>query len=390
MPDLFEELTEEQTTAGLLDDNKITKFAYTDVAFNKNIIEWDGSYSYNASNNIPEDPELNPETQENGFTEKSGVQPRAFANHYFGRISYNINKMVQAAKQLLDSMCGDYAANISEYSENIKYRQGDVCFRVTTSGTDSYIDFYRCTANYTGNGPWPWNEMVSVWVRPEEYNTHYRPVIGLPMPWYDVIPDWAIRFDDGQSYTWEQVPALNFAEFRAIFASYESFGAYVDDTGFTVPDFSGRVAMFGGGSNGVISGYNGSNTEACVDQTHVHTASISTTSTSTSHSHPHNSYTSNSAGAHKHTIATPVQKYSAVWDNDHRMPADDIKKRDFSYNTQMSESHTHKPSSGSGGVSAHEHTLSVTGGYKTGAAAPSGGSMGNPDGYTGSWIVRFK
>lgn len=390
MPDLFEELTEEQTTAGLLDDNKVVNFAYAQSAFDENKVVWQGIYNYNYSNNIPDDPELAPDTQENGFGEKSGVQPRAFANHYFGRLSYNLNKMIQTVKQLVDSMCGDYASNISEYSENIRYKQGDVCFRVTTVGTDSYIDFYRCTSSYTGQPPWSWNSMKSSWVRPEEYSTHYRPVVGLPIMWYDAVPDWAIRCDDGKSYLWSDYPALNFAEFRAFLTDNEDFGASVSGTGFTVPNYTGRTAMFGGGSNSVLSGYDGAETEACIDQTHIHSVSFSATSTSTSQSHPHDSHTSSSNGSHTHTIATPIQKYSAMWDDDHRMPADDIGKDDFSLNTKMTTyNHTHSVTSGSGSVGAHTHTLSVSSG-NTGAASPAGGTMGNPDGYTGSWIVRFK
>lgn len=390
MPDLFEELTEEQTTAGLLDDNRVVNFAYTQGAFDRNEVTWQGTYNYNAPNNIPDSPELAPDTQENGFGAESGVQPRAFANHYFGRLSYNLNKMVQTVKQLLDSMCGDYAANISEYSEDIKYKQGDVCFRVTSSGSDSYIDFYRCTADYTGQPPWSWNSMKSYWVRPEEYNTHYRPVVGLPIMWYAQIPDWAIRCDDGKSYLWSDYPALNFDEFRAFLTDNEDFGASVSGTGFTVPNYTGRTCMFAGGDNEVLSGYSGASTDACVDQTHIHTASISQSSSSTSISHSHDSHASSSNGAHTHTIATPVQKYSAVWDDDHRMPADDIGKDDFSLNTKMTTyNHTHKVTSGSSGVGAHTHTLSVSGG-STGAASPAGGTMGNPDGYTGSWIVRFR
>ena len=388
MPDLYEEMVAEQTTSELLDENRVVNFAYTQGAFDNNITEWGGVYNYNNPNNIQDTPELDPDTQTSGFGEKSGVPPRAFANHYFGRISYNLNKMVQSIRQLISSMKGDYASNISEYSENIKYKKGDVCFRITSSGDESYINFYRCTTDYVGGAPWPWDTMKSSWVEPEEYNTHYRPVVGLPIMWHADIPSWAIRFDDGASYTWAQMPSLNFDEFRATLSSLESFGAVVSDTGFTVPDFTGRTAMFAGGDNSVLSGYNGSINDACVDMVHTHSAAVNASTSSTSISHSHSNQTSSSAGAHKHTIATPVQDYSQS-DLDHRLPADDIPKKDFSLNSEMTASkHTHTVTSGSGSVGSHTHGVSVSGG-STGDTSPSGGSMGNPDGYTGSWIVRY-
>lgn len=389
MADLYTDIQEVQTTASILNDNRVTKFAYTDKAFDSNIVEWEGTYNYNASNNIPSDTGLSDESQEYGFGSKSGTLPRSFMNHYFGRISYNINKIIQALKNLLEGMLMDYASNISEYSENVKYQKGDVCFRIETSGDVKSIVFYRCINSYTGRGPWPWADMVALWEEPEEYATHVRPVVGLPVPWYASVPSWAIRFDDGASYTWEQVPALNFDEFRNVLQSLSGFGASVTEEGFTLPDFTGRVAMFAGGTNSVLPEYSGAFNDACVDSVHTHSASISATSTSTSMSHTHMNYMSSSAGAHKHTIATAVQDYSN-YDSDNRMPADSIPKSDFCVNTKMTTyTHSHSIASGNGVVNSHTHTIAVSGG-DAGAVSPSGGNYGNPDGYTGCWIVRYK
>lgn len=369
MADIYEEFTEQETTSAVLDDNRLVNFAYDDKAFRENDTEGRETYNYNANNNIPLSTGLSTETQTLGFGGKSGVFKRSFWNHTAGRISYNLNKTIQALRTLLGSFREDYSENISEYSTTVKYRTGDVCFRLS----GNTITFYRCISPTSGG-----DFDGRFWTKPEEELSHDRPAVGVPVPWFEKVPeDWAIRFDDGASYTWEQCPALNFTDFRALVT--------LTEYGFTVPDFRGRVPMFTGGANEVLDGYDGEEFDACL-QPHSHAApALTFTLPSTSISHTHDSTTSGGSGNHQHEI---LERCDADdYNNRSRIPvyATDEYRTDTATNSVPNHGHT-GTTTGSG-VTDHVHQVTVTG--QTGAV--KGSEAGdNPDSFQHCWIVRYR
>ena len=371
MPDIYESFTEQENTSAVLDSNRLVNFAYDDTAFRENITKWKGYYDYNAHNNIQNAPVLSEETLENGFGRTSGVFKRTFVNHYLGRISYNLNKAVQAIRSLLGSFRSDYSENISEYSERAGYSIGDVCYRL--SGDE--INFYRCKAKIAA----PAGSFNGVyWDRPEEELSHDRPVVGVPVPWFEKVPDWAIRFDDGAYHTWEECPALNFDGFRALVT--------VTEDGFTVPDFRGKVPMFTGGTNDVLSGYDGDEFDACLEN-HAHVAPVlAFTMPATSISHTHDNATSNGSGNHKHTIVDRCDYDGTSNRVRTRVPVDDISRYNPATLTDYAGSHSHTGTTAGGGVPGHTHKVTVTG--QTGGVKESTG--GNPDSFQSCWIVRYR
>ena len=387
MPDIYEDFTSQETTSSILDANRLVNFAYDDTAFSDDDAEGRDIYNYNANNNIPKRPLLPESVQTGGFNETSGVFKRSFWNHYAGRISYNLNKAVQALKNLLNSFRSDYSENISEYSQYAGYAVGDVCYRLS----GDTITFYRCKARITEpagafNGAY--------WEKPEEELSHNRPRVGAPVLWFEKVPDWAIRFDDGSTYKWTDVPALNFQEFKDTLSGLEDFGAALTADGFRVAKFfpddavkNGYVPMFAGGANAVKSGYNGEVFNAALEN-HAHGApALVFTTSSTSISHTHDNADSTEAGSHKHDI--PERCNYDGHDNTikTRLPVDDISRYNPATLTNSAGSHDHKDISTSGaGVEGHTHSVTVSG--NTGGV--KGTTGGNPDSFQCCWIVRYR
>lgn len=373
MPDIYEAFTSQETTSTILDDNRLVNFAYDDTAFRENEVKGKGYYDYNAHNNIQDAPILPEAVQNGGFNETSGVFKRTFVNHYFGRISYNLNKAIQALKAALGSFRADYSENISEYSEYAGYAVGDVCYRLNSNT----ITFYRCKSKITApagtfNGAY--------WEKPEEELSHDRPAVGVPVMWFEKVPDWAIRFDDGAHYTWEQCPALNFSDFRALVT------VDTNDTGFTVPDYIGKVPMFTGGNNAVKNGYNGEVFEAAVES-HGHSApALTFTLPATSISHTHDNAASSTTGSHKHNIPERCDYDGHNNTVKTRLPVDDISRYNPATLTDYAGSHSHTATSSGSGSAGHTHTVTVTG-YTGGVKEITGG---NPDSFQHCWIVRYR
>jgi len=375
MSDIYNEFTAQETTSALLDSNRLVNFAYDDKAFNENDTKGRDVYNYNANNNIPLSTGLSTQTQTFGFGGKSGVFKRLFWNHTAGRISYNLNKAVQALRNILGSFRSDYSENISEYSEYAIYRKGDVCYRLSGDA----ITFYRC--RQSPSSPGPFNGIY--WEKPEEELSHDRPAVGVPVLWFEKVPDWAIRFDDGAHHTWEKCPALNFEQFREMVT--------VDDDGFTVPDYSGRVPMFTEGTNNVLSGYDGNEFDACI-QPHGHSSPVLTfTLPAESFSHTHPDVRSEGSGNHQHLIPERCNYDGTSNRVRTRLPVDDIDRYNPATLTNYDRAHTHSTAKSTAkcyvaGVGNHEHDVTVTG--ETGGV--KGQTGGNPDSFQCCWIVRYR
>ena len=77
--------------------NKVANFAYTDEAYTKNKADGVEIYDVNQSQNIPvPDPDVlkvNPTVLTKGYRAQAASVTRMFMNHFFGRTSYNLNKV---------------------------------------------------------------------------------------------------------------------------------------------------------------------------------------------------------------------------------------------------------------------------------------------------------
>ena len=159
-----------------------------------------------------------------------------------------------------------------------------------------------------------------------------------------------------------------------------------DDNGFTVPDYSGRVPMFTGGTNDVLSGYDGDEFDACI-QPHGHSSPVLTfTLPAESFSHTHPNKESGGSGTHKHLIPERCNYDGTSNRVRTRLPVDDISRYNPATLSNYDGAHTHTGTTTGSGVNSHEHDVTVKG--ETGDV--KGETGGNPDSFQCCWIVRYK
>ena len=89
-------------------NNSVTNFAYTAKAYDEDEADGVTVFDPEAENNIPVSTnsiiKLNPFVTNKGLRDQSSSFPRMFINHFFGRVSYNLNKTVDVLYSLLDSL----------------------------------------------------------------------------------------------------------------------------------------------------------------------------------------------------------------------------------------------------------------------------------------------
>ena len=130
-----------------LADNKAAVFAYTEQAYQDNDVNGVSQYDFSREQNIPDrnSTDTNAQVLTKGFRSQGASIPRNFLNHFIGRFSYNLNKLVDMFKSFLASYKTDYRKNGFMYNATLQYQVGDVCMDVWTDNTFAF--FIR-----TGNG----------------------------------------------------------------------------------------------------------------------------------------------------------------------------------------------------------------------------------------------
>ena len=102
---LSSDLTAIKNLSDGVKNNKVTRFAYTQNAYNNNDVNGHSDYVYDRDNNIPTADlsviEVNPTVVDKGFRARASSLTRMLLNHLFGRISYNLNKVNDLFNELL-------------------------------------------------------------------------------------------------------------------------------------------------------------------------------------------------------------------------------------------------------------------------------------------------
>lgn len=105
---IIDDISTLKTKEGTLTNNKVSNFAYDDTAYANDNANGVATYNYNNHNNIPVSTpsviKVNPTVVAKGFRSQFSTLPRMLVNHFFGRISYNLNKTVDVLNGLLDSL----------------------------------------------------------------------------------------------------------------------------------------------------------------------------------------------------------------------------------------------------------------------------------------------
>ena len=106
--------------------NKVANFAYTDEAYTKNNANGVEIYDVNQSQNIPvPDPDVlkvNPTVLTKGYRAQASSVTRMLMNHFFGRTSYNLNKVNDFFLSLLTKLSAylGEANGIATLDSNVK------------------------------------------------------------------------------------------------------------------------------------------------------------------------------------------------------------------------------------------------------------------------------
>ena len=232
------------------DVGTIQRFGYTEAALAADAgIEGHNTYSDANMNNVPTDEGtyLTTQEREKGFRDRLSTLSRAFFTHFFGRVSYNFNKLKTLFSNVIATYKKDYARNFREYDKNITYVAGDVCYIVVGNIRYSFVSLVDSNTDeivYNGNGTFDYDN--SCWRILIERRVLTHPV-GEPFMWFgSEIPSGYINFSNGQSYSWDD-PMYDFSalkdseSFRSLIAWWGPFGAsYNSKTGFTVPNINER------------------------------------------------------------------------------------------------------------------------------------------------------
>ena len=128
MSDVFENLSNGITRATGLQNNKVSNFAYTDDAYTNDVVDGVAVYDYEQEQNVPtiETNELAQRVKDKGIRSQAASLPRNAINHFFGRVSYNLNKVIDTLTTLLSDITTSFFTNGFRYSPSAAYQEGDV------------------------------------------------------------------------------------------------------------------------------------------------------------------------------------------------------------------------------------------------------------------------
>lgn len=137
--------------------NKVTNFAYTQEAYN-NINHVDGvkEYDVSAENNIPvanaDVIKVNSTVISKGFRSKASSLTRMLMNHFFGRVSYNLNKIHDNFQTLLTVLKqGFHPVYIATNDQTMHDLATNMTFNITCpnfvleAGARLYVTFFNTT-----------------------------------------------------------------------------------------------------------------------------------------------------------------------------------------------------------------------------------------------------
>lgn len=106
---LVSDLTAIKTVHNGVKNNKVTRFAYTQQAYEGEGYDPNGvtTYDPNAQQNIPVSDlsviKINPTVRDKGYRARASSITRMLLNHFFGRVSFNLNKVNDLFNSMLDS-----------------------------------------------------------------------------------------------------------------------------------------------------------------------------------------------------------------------------------------------------------------------------------------------
>ena len=146
MGDIFEVLSQVATVMSGINSNKVANFSYTNTAYTADEVDGVASYDYTQEQNIPlpDNTDLDQSVRDKGIRSQSASLPRNAINHFFGRVSYNLNKITDIVISLTSGFASAMATNMNKYSPTAEYKFGDSCYvNVFFDGTNTRMQMYH-------------------------------------------------------------------------------------------------------------------------------------------------------------------------------------------------------------------------------------------------------
>ena len=176
MTDVNKDVEELITKEGYINGAKakVAPFSYDSISYANETqkgIEGVSEYSYGNNQNIPigdaKNLNINATTLAKGFRAQASSVPRQVMNHFFGRTSFNLNKIHEWFLRFLGYFQTHLRQDNNLWSPTAKYELGDVCFvhdtLVANDADKQIVRVFRCIKSVSGG-------LVNV--RPIDTSTH--------------------------------------------------------------------------------------------------------------------------------------------------------------------------------------------------------------------------
>ena len=115
-----------------LSTGQVSRFCYTQEAFDSDTVAGTDNYNYNQEQNIPLGTEtvlqMSNQIINKGLRSQASSLTRMGVNHFFGRSSYNINKLSVHLKNLLTNLITFFREGDNAWSETAEYLENDVVY----------------------------------------------------------------------------------------------------------------------------------------------------------------------------------------------------------------------------------------------------------------------
>lgn len=149
MGTLNEDLSAIKTVEDTIIANKVAKFAYTDEAYDQNDANGVTEYNVNNAQNIPTADasvlKVNETVLSKGYRSQASSITRMLVNHFFGRMSYNLNKVNDNVSNLIATLIAHRGtANgfaTLDANGSVPYSQLPVSYEDVTAKTPRWLRF---------------------------------------------------------------------------------------------------------------------------------------------------------------------------------------------------------------------------------------------------------
>lgn len=136
---------------------RMAQFAYDSTAYQDDTAEGTATYNFGNHQNIPlgNAGTLNVDGQilDKGVRSQASSITRMMLNHFFGRSSYNVNKMADYIKSILDTLLAFLKEGSNAWSPTTTYVAGDLVYFVSTINEVATKRTFVCKTTCTNLPP---------------------------------------------------------------------------------------------------------------------------------------------------------------------------------------------------------------------------------------------